>query len=91
MRFGVIGFGNIARKFVQSITYTSGGSICAIASHSAAADDLYMKAHPQVRLYRDYEELLRDPQVKAVYIALPHLDHREWIIKAMGKRHPCFV
>jgi predicted dehydrogenase len=88
MRFGVIGFGNIARKLVQSITYTSNGSICAIASHSAAADDLYLKEHPQVRLYRDYEELLCDPQVEAVYIALPHLDHREWIIKSMERGIP---
>lgn len=25
MNFGIIGYGNIARKFVKSITYTSGG------------------------------------------------------------------
>jgi len=27
MNFGIIGYGNIARKFVKSITYTSGGRV----------------------------------------------------------------
>ena len=60
MNFGIIGYGNIARKFVKSITYTSGGKVHAIASHSLDENDSYLQSHPLVKLYRNYEELLKD-------------------------------
>ena len=86
MNFGIIGYGNIARKFVKSITYTSGGRVHAIASHSLDENDSYLQSHPLVKLYRDYEELLNDEDIEAVYIALPHYEHKKWIIEAI-KHH----
>lgn len=83
MNFGIIGFGNIARKFVKSIEYTDEGKIYAIASHSLTSDDEYVKAHPEVKIYQDYDELLQDRELDAVYIALPHKYHKEWILKAL--------
>lgn len=82
MKFGILGFGNIARKFVKSITY-SDGVVYAIASKSIQDHDSYVQKHPSVKIYHDYEKLLEDPNVEAVYIALPHFDHKEWIIKAL--------
>ena len=38
--------------------------------------------------YKDYEELLNDPQVDAVYIALTHKFHKEWISKIIGTPYP---
>ena len=86
MNFGIIGYGNIARKFVKSITYTSGGKVHAIASHSLDENDSYLQNHPLVKLYRDYEELLKDEDIEAVYIAVPHYEHKKWIIEAI-KHH----
>ena len=45
MNFGIIGYGNIARKFVKSNTYTSGGRVHAIASHSLDENDSYLQSH----------------------------------------------
>lgn len=91
MNFGVIGFGNIARKFVNSVTYTDGGRVSAVASRSATGTEGYFRAHPEVRLYRDYSALLSDSDIQAVYIALPHKLHLEWILTAMehGKAVLC--
>jgi len=83
MRFGVLGFGNIARKFVKSIEFSDEGKIYAIASYSINSDDDYLKSHPHVIVYRDYQTLLEDKNIEAVYIALPHYYHKEWIIKAL--------
>ena len=83
MNFGIIGYGNIARKFVKSFTYTSGGKVHAIASHSLDENDSYLQSHPLVKLYRDYEELLKEEDIEAVYIAVPHYEHKKWIIEAI--------
>lgn len=88
MNFGIIGFGNIAHKFIQSITSTDEGRITAVASKSAAENDPYLTANPQITLYRSYESLLQDPLIDAVYIALTHKYHKEWILRAMDHQIP---
>lgn len=85
MKFGIIGFGRIARKFVKSITYTSEGVVTAIASRSLDLQDEYCVLHPEVHIYRNYQDILEDDSIEAVYIALPHQEHKEWIIKALKK------
>ncbi len=87
MKFGIIGFGRIARKFANSINSTS-GEVVAVGSYSLSEDDKYLQNNPSVKLFCDYELLLDDPQVEAVYIALPHAMHFEWIIKALEKKVP---
>ena len=42
MNFGIIGFGRIARKFVQAIEATEEGRIYAIGSHTVSMDDPYL-------------------------------------------------
>ena len=56
MNFGIIGFGRIARKFVQAIEATDEGKIYAISSRSVSMDDPYLKEHPEVKVYKDYED-----------------------------------
>ena len=88
MNFGIIGFGRIARKFVQAIEATDEGKIYAIGSRSVFMDDPYLKEHSEVKVYKDYEELLNDPQVDAVYIALTHKFHKEWILRSLEHHVP---
>ena len=85
MNFGIIGFGRIARKFCESIKETE-GKVYAIASHSVKEDDPYLLQNPDVKVYHDYEALLNDPNVEAVYIAVPHKFHKQWVIAAL-KHH----
>ena len=50
-----------------------GGRVHAIASHSLDENDSYLQSHPLVKLYRDYEEILKDDDIEAVYIAVTSL------------------
>lgn len=68
IHWGIIGYGNIARRFRASLNNSQRGKLVAIASHSYTDKD-------EVKIYRDYLSLLEDEQVDAVYVALPHKDH----------------
>lgn len=91
MKFGIIGFGRITRKFIESIRYTRDGQIAAVASHSLSPQDPFLLSHPEVQLYRDYHSLLKDPAIEAVYIALPHKEHFRWSLSCLehGKAVLC--
>ena len=45
MNFGIIGFGNIARRFAEGIEADDEGRIAAIASRSLSTDDPYLAAN----------------------------------------------
>ncbi|MBS5114337.1 MAG: Gfo/Idh/MocA family oxidoreductase [Erysipelotrichaceae bacterium] len=84
MNWGIIGFGRIARKFVESSRYLKDHKIVAIGSKSLSKDDPLFIENSQVKIYQDYNELLEDENIDAVYIALPHKFHYEWVIKALN-------
>ena len=79
-RWGIIGYGRIAKRFIENLK-TTDGILYAIASRSNSNV-------PSEVWYEDYEALLCDPQVDMVYIALPHKFHYEWIKKAIEHHKP---
>lgn len=86
MRFGIIGFGKIARKFVKSVTYSNGNEVVAIGSRSIKEDDPYLLENPHVKVFSSYDDLLAFDLIDAVYIAVPHKYHYEWIVKALENK-----
>lgn len=82
MRFGVLSTANIARAVVIPAIRAAGHEVLAVASRDpdrarTVADDLAIERH-----YGDYEALLADPDVEAVYNPLPNALHAEWTIRA---------
>jgi len=93
IRWGVLGYARIARESVIPAILRSGNSeFYALASHDEAklaeSRTRFPSGH---RLYPNYEELLDDPAVDAVYVPLPNSLHREWTIRAAehGKHVLC--
>ena len=65
--------------------------VIAIASRDTERARTYAEKYKIVRSYGNYEDLLKDPEVDAVYIPLPNGLHGEWAIKALqaGKHVLC--
>lgn len=55
-----------------------------------AAED-FAKRHGVPRFYTDVDELLRDPEVDAVYIATPPGSHKDLALRACAAGKPCYV
>lgn len=91
LRFGIMGTGNIARQFAQGVAEAKHSGIAAVASRSAERAQTFAQAHDIATAHGEYQALLDDEQVEAVYISLPNAMHHEWTIKALeaGKHVLC--
>lgn len=75
--WGVIGCGEIARKFASSLAVLDSGLLWAAASKSAERAAEYADAYDIKHAYTDYIALVNDPDVHAVYVATTHNFHYE--------------
>lgn len=81
IRWGIIGPGSIAKAFRGGVAGSQHGVLAAIATRDPSKPNLATD-FPGVRVVHGYEALLDDPDIDAVYIAVPHTGHAEWAIKA---------
>lgn len=92
LRWGVLGYARIARvSVIPAIRQARNSEFYALASRDPAKLTEARAAGPVPKVFASYEELVRDPEVEAVYIPLPNSMHREWTIKAAahGKHVLC--
>ena len=89
--WGILGPGNIAKRFAADLPASRTGVLVAVGSRNADKAREFAAAHGGARAHGSYEDLLADPEVEAVYIATPHPMHAEWAIKAAeaGKHVLC--
>ena len=91
LRWGILGTGNIARQFTAGISASQRGVAVAVGSRKAETAQAFARTHQIPAAYPNYEELIADPAVDAVYNALPNSLHFEWTTKALaaGKHVLC--
>ena len=81
VRWGFIGAGMIAKKALYpALQNSEWGEIYAVAGKDAQRAKALS---PSGRFYTDYQEIIDDPNVEAIYISLPNSLHIPWSIKAM--------
>jgi len=90
-RWGIMSTGCIAGTFAQGVAVSQSGQVAAVGSRSLESARKFAAAHTIPRAHGSYEALLADPEIDAVYIATPHPQHAEWVIKAAeaGKHILC--
>ncbi len=86
INWGIIGTGNIARKFAEGLAAAEGARLVAVGSRSQqSADDFATKFNVPHR-HASYEALAADPEVQAVYVATPHTLHMDNSILCLNAR-----
>ena len=83
IKWGIIGCGKIAHKFVSDLALIDEAVLTAVASRSYEKADEFAQKHKAKKAYGSYDELFLDPEIDIVYIATPHHLHAELSIKAM--------
>jgi D-xylose 1-dehydrogenase (NADP+, D-xylono-1,5-lactone-forming) len=90
LRWGILGTGNIARQFAGGMKSSRRGKLVAVGSRSPDSANVFAQNYG-INSRHDYEGLLCDPSVDAIYLSLPNSLHHEWTIKALkaGKHVLC--
>ncbi len=77
IKWGIIGCGKIAHKFIQDFEYVKQGEVVAVGSRSLEKAREFASQYNVGKAYGSYEELAADEEVQAIYIATPHNYHLE--------------
>lgn len=75
LRWGIIGPGWIAERFVGAMQRNTRQTVLAVGSRGADRSAAFAAKHGIERSYGSYEALLADPDVDVVYVATPHNAH----------------
>ena len=79
IRWGIVGPGNMAHKFADALKILEDGVLCAVASRSEESAENFGEEYgiSKDNCYGCYEELAKDVNIDAVYVALPNVFHKE--------------
>jgi predicted dehydrogenase len=92
LRVGILGAARIAAPaLVVPAQTVEGLSVTTIASRTLSVAEDYAQKHGIARAVGDYDAVIADPEVDAVYIPLPNNLHMQWTIAALeaGKAVLC--
>jgi len=89
--WGILSTARINRRLIPPLAEAKRSTLKAVAGRNPAAAQEFADTWHIPRAYPDYQALLADPDIDAVYIPLPNSLHREWVIKAAraGKHILC--
>src|SRR5215471_10042797 len=88
LRLGILGCANIARQFARDVAPSDRVRIVAVASRDGAKAGEFAEKFEIPRVHANYEALLDDPEIDAIYIPLPNSMHAEWAMRCAARgRH----
>jgi predicted dehydrogenase len=86
IRWGIIGLGKIANKFATDLASIEHVELVAVASINIQNANNFAEKYNAKKAYSSYEELAKDINVDAVYIATPHSFHKEHAILCLQNK-----
>ncbi len=92
VNWGILGAANFAKEHMaRAIHAADGARLAGLATSNRSKADGFLAFAPDLKVYNDYDVLLADPGIDAVYVPLPNHLHVEWTKKALaaGKHVLC--
>jgi len=77
IRWGILGCGNIARKFAEGLSAVGDAELAAVGSRTQAKAQAFADKFGAARAHDSYEALVADGEVDVVYVATPHALHKD--------------
>lgn len=89
VRWGIIGLGWVATDFIApAMVKNANSQLAACLGSSVEKGQAFAERFGVERVHHDLEALMHDPDVDAVYIALPNALHHQAVLEAArGKKH----
>ena len=92
VKWGFIGCGEVTeKKNGPAFSEVEGSSVVAVMSRDDRRARSYAERHGIPRWYTDAQELIDDPEVTAVYVAIPPSSHATFAIMSMKAGKPVYV
>jgi D-xylose 1-dehydrogenase (NADP+, D-xylono-1,5-lactone-forming) len=92
LRLGILGAARIALGgIIPAAARTDAVEVAAVATRGSEKSRTVREAAPEAHLFEDYDSLLEDASIEAVYVPLPNSMHVEWTLRALaaGKHVLC--
>ncbi|WP_175636111.1 Gfo/Idh/MocA family protein [Pedobacter ghigonis] len=92
IKWGIIGCGDVTEvKSGPAFNKVPNSSLVAVMRRDAVKAADYARRHDVPKWYSDATELINDPEVNAIYIATPPLQHEAYTIEALAAGKPVYV
>ncbi len=91
INWGIIGLGGIAHEFAMGLKNSEHSHLYGVASRSIETAKEFSHNYEADVYYGSYKELVQDPNIDIIYIATPHVFHKENTILCLnaGKHVLC--
>ncbi|MDQ3793967.1 MAG: Gfo/Idh/MocA family oxidoreductase, partial [Actinomycetota bacterium] len=92
MRLGILGAARIALGgIIPAAATTKAVEVAAVATRGKGKAEAVQEVAPEAGLHEDYDSLLEEESIEAVYIPLPNSMHVEWTLRSLsaGKHVLC--
>lgn len=86
IKWGILGAGNIAHRFAESLKYFKDCRLEAISGRNESKLIEFSTKFSVDKIYLDHQKMLKDPEIDCIYIAVPHQVHKQWIISALKNK-----
>lgn len=92
IRWGIIGCGDVTEvKSGPAFSKVPNSKLVAVMRRNADKAADYARRHGVEKWYSDATALINDPDVNAIYVATPPLQHEEYTIQALKAGKPVYV
>ncbi len=84
LRWGLLGAARITGKALVPAVRAAGDALTVVGARSLDRARAFAEQHQVTRAVGSYDDVLADPEVDAVYVALPNDLHEPWSVAALG-------